>query len=402
MYHFRRNLFTISNLLLLLWLASLGVSQPAEAQDSITAKVESRRVVDICGKKNDQVVVVINLGKIVRQDSLFGCNFQLSYDSTKLKFHSALYLNTLAEFFDFKQVGFFKSGKIIGAVATLGMSPIFGDRPLIGFLGNYTGECADSIEIKIDYLEFTFEFKKIVGYQNGLVEGIVADFPNRSITLKTNSDSTIIDSLNTNCRIGLIAETGNDSTVQILESKLLFRNFNNYTLTDIVSKDTNLVKIEKNRIADDSADITFFVNGRINKQEIAEIAIAEKRKGEEVAEISIVPYKTDDCSCISRYLATNHYVRSERKQDDTTGTGYPDEIGQEIVERFNSGTYEWEIESRDDIEITVYDMLGNVIFVRKSISGISRISLDRFSNGVYFGIIKTKEQRILKKILIKN
>jgi hypothetical protein len=387
----------------MLWLVLLSASQPAEGQNRITGKVESWRVIDICGQKTDQVIVVINLGKIVRQDSLFGCNFQLSYDSTKLKFHSALYLNTLAEFFDFRQVGFYKGGRIIGAVATLSMFPIYGDRPLVGFLGTYTGNCSDSIEIKIDYLEFTFEFKKIVDYQNGFVVGNVADQPSRLLKLKPTADSTIIDSLSSNGKFSIMAETMNDSTVNVLKARLACKKFNNYMLGSINPVDTNLIKVSYEAITEDTVDLTFFVKGRINKKEIAEINIAEKRKGEEVAEISLIPYETDDCSCISRFSGGKHYIRSESKREvDTTGSEISEAINEDFKERFINSENEWEIDSQKDIDVNVYDMLGNRVISQKITAGVSRISLNRFSEGVYFGEIIAEKQRIIRKILIKK
>ena len=78
------------------------ISQKAKAEDTVRAKVNSYQIVDPCGDKIDQVLIALDLGKIVKTDSLFGCDFQLSYDTSRLKMHSGLYINTLSEFFEDK------------------------------------------------------------------------------------------------------------------------------------------------------------------------------------------------------------------------------------------------------------------------------------------------------------
>jgi hypothetical protein len=378
-----------------------GTGQELKAED--TARIVSKRVVDVCGQRKGQVVVVIDLGKILKSDSLFGCNFQLSYDSTKLRFHSALYLNTLAEFFEFRQVGFVRSGKIIGAVATMGMQPTAGDRPLVGFLGDYLDSCAGSVKIYIDYLEFTDEFKKVFWYENGFVVGEVADKPERYFKLNVEQDTTIIDSLKTEAVFTIKAEQGIDEDIDNLGIKLKMDNFDNYYIKSVKSADTNLLKIEDLNITEDSVDISFFVNGKLNNKEIAIVNIAEKRKGEEVAEILISPEVVDNhCSCFSRSISGLHYVKSLKKKDDTTAVKDNTDVYEDIKDYYSENNNEWIIESkRARFTISVYDIMGNLIINKECYFGISRISLDGFSNGVYYGLIRYSN-KIKRKILIKN
>ncbi len=389
----------------LLWLVPYGTGQELKADEPITAKIVSKRVVDVCGLKKDQVIVVIDLGKIVRSDSLFGCNFQLSYDSTKLRFHSALYLNTLAEFFEFKQVGFVRKGQIIGAVATMGMQPVAGDRPLIGFLGDYIGECKDSAWIVFDYLEFTDEFTRKVIFENNFVEAIVADKPERYFNLVADNDTTVIDTNAQRANFKIIARQGIDSTLFKLDVKLLMNNFDNFYVESVQSADTNLLKIDSLKITDDSVDISFFVNGKLNNKEIAIISIAEKKKAKEVAEILIKPVGIDnDCSCFKYLNESTHYVKSEEKKQDTT-TSVGDFDSDEVKEFYSAMNNEWIIENRGNglCRVAIYDARGNLVAQNQCYVGISRISLDGFSNGVYYGIIQYSNYKKIKmKILIKN
>ncbi len=389
----------------LLWPVLNGTGRELKAGEPITAKIVSLRVVDVCGIKRDQVVVVIDLGKIVKSDSLFGCNFQLSFDSTKLRFHSALYLNTLAEFFEFKQVGFSRKGQIIGAIATMGMYPVAGQRPLIGFLGDYIGECKDSAWIVFDYLEFTDEFTRKVVFENNFVEALVADKPDRYFKLVADSDTTVIDTNAQRASFKIIAHQGIDSTLSKLDIKLLTGNFDNFYVESVESADSDLLTIDSLRITADTVDISFFVNGKLNNKEIAVISIAEKEKAEEVAEILIKPVDIDDdCSCFKQLISSTHYIKSAEKKQDTT-TSVTDFKADELFEYYSAMNNEWIVENRSngDCKIMIYDAKGNQVMQKQCYVGISRISLDRFATGVYYGIIQYSNYKKIKmKILIKN
>lgn len=403
MYRYRINLFIISSIIALLWLVPFGAGQELKAKDTVWARTVSKRVVDVCGQRKDQVIVVIDLGKIVKTDSLFGCNFQLSYDSTKLRFHSALYLNTLAEFFEFKQVGFFRDGHIRGAVATLGMQPVAGDRPLVGFLGDFIGDCHDSVMILFDYLEFTDEFKKKIIYENGFVAAVTADKPDRYFQLTADSDTTVIDTLENEASFAIGAKQGIDSIVKKLEMRLEMKNFDNFYVKSLEPADTNLLKIDSIDIADTAVYVSFFVNGVVNNKNIAIVDLVEKEKAEEVAEILIKPVGIDDgCSCFSRLLGDVHYVKSAQRKKDTIMTVDRGMDG-EITDNYYSASNIWFINSKSEpYRVMIYDILGNLMVDRRSYAGISRISLDGFSNGVYYGIIQNSKTLIKRKILIKN
>jgi hypothetical protein len=87
---------------------------------------------------------------------------------------------------------------------------------------------------------------------------------------------------------------------------------------------------------------------------------------------------------------------------DTTGSEISEAINEDFKERFINSENEWEIDSQKDIDVNVYDMLGNRVISQKITAGVSRISLNRFSEGVYFGEIIAEKQRIIRKILIKK
>jgi len=160
-----RSLYTLSKVAIFVWLAFLasqtGMSQrKANCELSIYGSLK----IDVCGNANQkQFILVMSIGKVLRSDSLYGFNYQISYDTGKVKFTDALYLNTLSEFFEMKSATFnAKEGKINGYAITLGMEPVYGDRPLIAFNGFWKTDCPDSAVFRIDYIEFTDEFKIVI------------------------------------------------------------------------------------------------------------------------------------------------------------------------------------------------------------------------------------------------
>jgi hypothetical protein len=132
-----------------------------KAQNDINLKIENSEQINLCGADRDKrVIITLYIGKILQSDSLFGFNGQLNYNPEKIQFHTALPINTLAEFFEYNRADFNQKGKII-FTASQWMSniPISGDRPLFAFLGNYIGTCPDTSWVNLDFIEFTDEHK---------------------------------------------------------------------------------------------------------------------------------------------------------------------------------------------------------------------------------------------------
>ncbi|MFN3307109.1 MAG: hypothetical protein ACK42Z_07995 [Candidatus Kapaibacteriota bacterium] len=160
-----RKWYLLSRFVLLVWLAILA-SQTSYTQrhSNCELSVYGSLKIDVCGSENQKrFILVMSIGNVTRRDSLFGFNFQLSYDNNKVRITDALYLNTLSEFFDNKNVFInSKEGKVYGYAITMGMEPIYGNRPLLALNGLWISQCPDTCTFTVDYIEFTNEFKIII------------------------------------------------------------------------------------------------------------------------------------------------------------------------------------------------------------------------------------------------
>ena len=149
--------------------------------------ISAPQTVDVC-TPNRQVVVIVSLGKIEKSDSLLVFDIELKFDQSKIRFDQILTLNTLSEQFSsgiIKTTGdFSKKGFARASGGTITDNPAAGDKPLIGFLGVAEGDCADTIDVELSYIDFSEEFKKrfndTINAQVILKEGLS---PNRTVDL---------------------------------------------------------------------------------------------------------------------------------------------------------------------------------------------------------------------------
>ena len=403
MHLYQVKLYLTSSLLFaFFWLMLSGISQKLKADDTLRAKVASYQVVDACGNKKEQVIIAIDLGKIVKSDSLFGCNFQLSYDSTKIKMHSALYINTLAEFFDIKQVGFFRNGKIYGVVAVNFTSPqVTGEKPLIAFLGDYLKYCKDSVEVKIDYLEFTDEFKRPLAYQSGYV---VAE-PNLKSDLhikvypQVDTSKVLIDSSETSVK--LICEHKPDTMVSRIGIKVKLENSDKFYFKglDIVNP-IILTKISE-EIKENEINSIYSCNSKINDKTLFNLRVGSKKKDTSKAIFTVDITEIDECACATKFVTSTGYLATDVKKDTT---GISDQVLSQIQNvYYNYISDEFIINSDKEIrKVEIYDLLSYKLFDKCFLGEkFIPISANNMNAGCYFTVIEFLDGSKEKKILIK-
>lgn len=404
MYRFQARLYLVSNLIIaFLWLMLQGISQQARAEDTIKAKVNSYQIVDACGNTKDQVVISIDLGKIVKADSLFGCNFQLSYDSTKLKMHSGLYINTLAEFFEFKQVGFLRSGKIIGVVATNFSSPqVTGSLPLIAFLGDYLTSCKDSVEVRIDYLEFTDEFKKPVVYQSGYVIAEPQKVNDLYIKVYPKVDTNSFAKDSSEIEIILICEHKPDTVVSRLAFTMKVENSKKYMIKNAEVQSTDIIKAESIQILNDSLIVKLLVNGRIDGKPLLKVRVAKNYIDSAKTSYKLDVKEIDECACATRFIPGNGILATEEDNHDTTGVENQN-LSQIQGLFYNWITDEFLIRADEIIQrIEIYSILGEKLYDRAGFEEKFLVVPGYgLSNGYYIAILEFLDRRKEKKILIK-
>ncbi|MCX7736017.1 MAG: hypothetical protein N2319_04830 [Candidatus Kapabacteria bacterium] len=391
-------------LLITVWLLILS-NQTAKA-DTVDVVLSQVGSIDVCGDKSDKdIIILISIGRVLQSDSLFGFNFEISYDSVKFKFHSPVYLNTLAEFFDIKDVNFGKKGLVRGyaSVGLLG-SQISGNRPLIGIYGDYLGSCADSSEIKLNYIEFTDEFKKVIrSYKPTMVQAVEVDKPNRYLKtdfeLNSISDlrkDTIID-IKINLEMGTQIKLDTATIVIKADNKKLIA-FEDFEL----SKDLEFIS---NEYIDSSfLNIKFKFNNNINQFINLKARVNENKTDSSV--IKVNPIYTNYCSCVKRFFGDSIIVRSKEKIDTPTVVSEENNRieNKAIISYYDNNTDSFILNFKENISgvLKLYNLCGLLINEQK-IDWSNKIYLEGnyLNNGIYLGIINTNLKNY-KIILIKN
>ncbi len=385
-----KNLSISSKLLILVWLALLasqiGISQKrANCELSIYGSLK----IDVCGSENQkQFVLVMGVGNINRGDSLFGFNFQLSYDYRKVKITDALYLNTLSEFFDTKAVKINSiEGKVNGYAITMGMQPIYGNRPLIAFNGYWLSQCPDTALFTIDYIEFTDEFKiSIDTLKPTYLIGEVKTVKDRVFELNVDKD-TIISSggkeeIDANIRIpkgsrinDFVIRVNADydkisiDSVKTLGSDLKFKDY----LVDDTGK--HIVKILLSNTKDSGSEnyIRFYVSyKRVNI----------------FTSIQLIPEFESYCKCVN-----------DVKSDSLIA------FCREEINQISFEDNETKIDG--DCNIVIYDIMGRIVKsyrVEEQMwdNGNQVFDCTNLTKGIYYILFYDKNLKLIKREIYVN
>lgn len=375
--------------------------QEAEAKEKLEIVLKNINTIDVCGDKSKkQIIITVDLGYIAFSDSLFAFNFELNYNQNKIKLHSALYLNTLSEFFDFKEVGFDK-GLVRGTLAVNFSAPqVAGNKPLIAFLGDYLLDCPDTTFVNASYFEFTDEFQKdITGYKSALVEGTVVSKPDRIV--KTAFDRYMINNFDDDSlqKLKIRYSYGGKNKIENLVLNIatdkddLFEIKDVRSLTDKIVVDTLIRESGKMTVRTRVLD-------SINSLDAFEIDVLEKIKRTDTAKILVKTSIEDSCSCIVQIIDTNAVLTSFKKQDTLNVIDFESQMRREVRIVQN----ELDIDNEEGYlrDISVYSVQGQLV-MRQESDGSSRqkLKLDRLNNGFYIVIINLNKE-YKKLILIKN
>lgn len=405
MLRFPENWLLPGNIIILLtvWLF-LNCSQTVKAGDTVDVVLSQVGSIDVCGEKSDKdIIILISVGRILQTDSLFGFNFEIKYDSVKFKFHSPVYLNTLAEFFDIKDVNFGKKGLVRGyaSVGLLG-SQISGNRPLIGIYGDYIDNCPDSSEISLNYIEFTDEFKKVIrSYVPTVIQAIEVDKPNRFLSAGFELDSVTNLEKDTLLELKINIIPGTQLKLDTAEFEIRYDNSGMISLEDI-KLSNGLVLISSENI--DNGHIKLKVRFNNITNQYFGLVLKNKENKNDSCRIYVNPLSTNYCSCVKRLNGDSIIIRSKEKIDTSTVV-WENKIGEgtrKIYYDEKSESFQFSFDENINGDLNLFDICGSLIY-NERIYWSNKISIDGkyLNKGIYLAIIKSN-LKINKIILIKN
>lgn len=378
-------------------------SQTAKA-DTVDVVLSQVGTIDVCGEKSDKdIIILISVGRVLQSDSLFGFNFEIKYDSVKFKFHSPVYLNTLAEFFDIKDVNFGKKGLVRG-YASVGLfgSQVSGNRSLIGIYGDYIDKCPGSSVISLNYIEFTDEFKKVIrDYVPANVEAIEVDKPNRFLRTDFELDSIVGLEKDTLINLKIKVKPGTQIRLDTANFEIVTDNYDLISFEGFdLSDGLDLIALENS----DSSTLkikTLFKN--LNEQYI-NINVRVRKNKSDSSLIKVKPLNTNYCSCVTRFYGDSILIKSKEKIDTSTVVCENENTKKTLINYYDYISDSFILDLNDYLDgiLKIYDISGSLI-LEKQINWSKKISIDGkyLNKGFYLATIKT-DLKINNIILIKN
>jgi hypothetical protein len=381
-----KKLFILGNVTIVVWLAFVA-SQTALSQRKANCElsVYGSLKIDVCGDVNKrQFILVMSIGNVFRSDSLFGFNYQISYNKEKVKITDALYLNTLSEFLDNKTASInSKEGKINGYAITMGMEPVYGNRPLIAFNGQWISDCPDTAIFTIDYIEFTDEFKvEIDTLKPAKLIGDVFVSNDRifkvSIPIDTMTTTDSLAQMDVNLKIPRNSRLG--------EFNLNINGFFNKLVIDSVAILGNDFEINSYEYLNGNNFIVKIKNKNDFGQENTLRLYLHFYKPNEIIKISIEPEYEMYCKCISGFTgdSVNAFYKKETSYVDLENNG----INIDGYYRF-----------------LVYDNIGRLVkemIIEKPQEIDKWFQILGLSKGIYYVFIENQFSKVIERKIYVN
>lgn len=372
----------------------------AIAKDTVSVKLNSIYSIDACGKSKE-VLITLEIGEIAKADSLFGFNFGLKFDSSKVKFTSLITQSTLSEFFDTKGSSVYSEDSLFAGYAAnlnFALPPGSGNLPLVAVLGEWKTDCPDSTQIWIEYIDFTEEFKKHVLKGDALtITSKVKDKADRVLGLSFEKDSMkLIDKDSDEC----LLKINTIDKAKLTEFKIdLINGINNNINCTAENDNANGFEIVSTENIGDTLRLKVI---SVLDKNYGEIKLKFAKKLQDTANFAIkaFAYDVNNCACITRFEMDSILVLSNKKQDDTSSAVYEDKNARFV---YDNSTKSIILESEYGIyNVSMYDVNGiETIKYYENLRKAAILNLADIPNGVYAVRAELGSGKIIKKILIK-
>lgn len=404
----RSQWYWLSNVFIVLlgWLLLGGQPLKAQQHGDVLLKLKSHRNVMVCGEENDKrVQVSLSIGQVNYSDSLYSFDFIIGYDTNKVRISNALTVNTLAEYFEYKGLGFVEPGYFRLYAAQMLGKPVSGNKALIAFEAKYKGDCSDTVEFFIDYAEVEVSQNLLsrLKYDSAFIKipVTVKETPNSFVVVTFLQDTVDQYGEDSLARVVLNLNTNNLDNVDYLKMILDVPLNDNLVFDNIQYLNDKIDFV--NTYSENDDDKVRLVIEMILKDDVINESIVElnfKRLLNRDDEI-VVRAKLDsinECSCAT-FLKGDSFVLKSLK-DTIISVDYRFENDDNEID-FLIVSDELNLGDSDLIEgIEIYNLNGNMVFNSEIKENL--IDVSNFARGVYYLQI-FKGGKILKKIvMIKN
>jgi len=393
----QKQMHILTKLLLLVILTGSSIMS-FDSYANVKAIAESRRQVDLCKPYEErQVVIVINIGTVMPSDSLYGFNIELSYNPEKILLHTGLYTGNLSEAFDTKSFNFDnENGKAWGYATNIKnvlAPPVFGNKNLVGIVGEYIGNDTDTAIVTISYIEFTEEFKKEI---NEYVPAVVyADYiPKENLELNTVPSASIIEMKHDEAGfVDLSFETNNEAnpkqmlyTIEITEGEFI--------ISDIELFSNDNIDISTHIISGKNAEVNLVAFDNYSLNNLFRVEV--KKDNTDLATtgtLRIIPSSDSPDNCIKYFNYAEIQLIGHKKPNDTTSVKY--DSNDNIIAYVNDNELIIKSENTRMTKVDIYNSMGQISNISQIFEGEHyRQNLDGLSNGLYLAVIKFTDNTI--------
>ena len=381
---------------LVFWLPFIYGSQILKAKNltKMNIVLKSEKLIDNCDTNSRNVLVSVSLGKISKIDSLYGCNFQMSFDSNKIKFTDLIKMSTLFEYFKNTSLAFSEKGKAIGYGANLGSEEsdiVYGDMPLFGVYGKWIGLCNDTCVVKLDFIEFTSEFGKEVDTIKNVSIVSISNFKS-DIYLNIENKK---DLFKTSDKLQSTMTLKSDKVSNLLSGfKIIIKKdfSDNYYLSDFTTSSKN-IEITDIKDSNNSYILTIKKNNVIIFNDNIDFAINRKSQINDTIYISPKINYNDECNCFN--FTSNDTLMIINK-DNT----FVDNNISENVKYFNNLLTLRNVNDINNFKIV--NVLGHVVYEKIVNNENDMYDLNYLQSGIYFLVLEknNRNKSIIK--IIKN
>ena len=382
-----------------------------KAQDTAHVLLKNYETIDVCGSSDDkECTISIGIGEVKPEDEFYGFTFEASYNREKFIFNQPLYINTLAQFFDDdkRNIQFLDSGLIRGFAGTFSSTSVYGNMPLIAFKGRYIGQCPDTSSVRLNWLELTDEFKRVVDDKNKfvLVKTEILDKPNRSITAGFSADTVLFGEADSIGIASAILNVTNNTNLENIVLDVVTDDSENFRIIDTVNIISDKIFIDSTVKIGNVLRIFITTLDDLGIDTVFTVKIKELKRNKEglIKELKIKPIMTNECACIVKLEEGNAIIKGNL-QKDTTGTVYYEIENKSINSYYDEINDRIVIKSDKEIkEIRIFDMIGNLI-KKISVSEIDKyaeIEADGMNTGIYLVSVKNINNEIKNIVMIKN
>lgn len=357
----------------------------AESKD-FKLELQDLNNIDLCGKEfQKEVIIAPSLGNLLRSDSLIGFELSLSYDPDVVKMNRILTINTHADRFEYTQS--FVDGEIgeivfEGAIDLQGFpTPLSGDRPLVGFAGNFIGECVDTTVFRVNYFFAYDEFNGNVDVSDELViSGDIVDKPSRTISfaienedIKLKKDSSALVDIN--------LDLGEMSSLEHWRVKAVLSS-DSVTISNVLGNSS----IEVKNVTDTN-DNGYYIELKVKDNSIPKfnIEFSSFKYDSSDIELTLETVETTECICATNFPSYKAGLNNLQSVDTTSSV-------ETIIDEslFYNGQI---VPLYKPVTVDIYNVIGSK--VDSQVCNINDVyDLNRLRKGIY--IIKVTTDNVTK------